>query len=150
MRNEAGQFVISTDPKDISLDAVADLYESVGFGSAEDYKVQDKLLDALFGPGAYGFFAFAANTKQLVGMARVLSDDFVCSWIAEVCVRPDSQGQAVGKQLLEKVLERFGHTAIYADAFNDKVEFFTKMGISPKKKLIACSRAAVEPQPFVH
>lgn len=148
-------YTYSTCISDITLDAMADLYESVGFGSAETYKADEDFIKSIFGAGAYGFFTFTESDHRLVGMARVLSDDKICSWIAEVCVHPDWQGKGVGGRLLDMVINRFGHTAIYVEAFADQSEFFGKYGIKPKKKLIACSRAAQEvvdedPEPFMH
>ncbi|MBI2779548.1 MAG: GNAT family N-acetyltransferase, partial [Gammaproteobacteria bacterium] len=127
----------------------------VGFGSAEIYKEDESFIKAIFGAGVYGFFAFTEKDHRLVGLARVLSDDKVCSWIAEVCVHPDWQGKGVGGKLLDMVINRFGHTAIYVEAFADQTEFFANRGIKPKKKLVACSRAGQESatqdtEPFIH
>ncbi len=145
----------TTDISHVSLDALADLYGSVGFGSAEAYKEEEDLIKVIFGTGAYGFFAFTANDQRLVGMARALSDDRMCSWIAEVCIHPDWQGKGVGSRLLDMVVGRLGHTAIYVAAFAGQTEFFAKHGIKPRAKLVACSRAGQEPpsqeaEPFTH
>ena len=135
-------FNFSSNPLDVTLQSVADLYESVSFGLAETYVSDEHFFDSIFCRGAYGFFVFAAPAQQLVGMARVLSDDKVCSWVAELCVHPTYQKMGIGSQLVDMIILRFGHTAIYLEAFAEQTEFFVKKGILPKKKLVACSRAA--------
>lgn len=145
-----------TDVSAINLDTLAELYGSVGFGSTEVYKAEDeKFIETIFGPGAYGFFAFTEKDHRLVGLLRVLSDDKVCSWVAEICVHPEVQGNGIGGKLLDMAIDRFGHTAIYLEAFADQTEFFAGRGIKPKQKLVACSRAGQavtnqENEPFLH
>lgn len=144
----------STDASEVGDQALAALYESVGFGTAEAYLAKSDFAARVFAPGVYGVFAFD-DGGQLVGMARVLSDDFLCSWIAEVCVAPAWQRQSIGSSLIARVVERFGHTAIYTEAFAEKVGLFSTAGIRAKSKLVACSRAALDdptrmPESFMH
>ncbi|WP_265705737.1 GNAT family N-acetyltransferase [Verminephrobacter aporrectodeae] len=121
----------------ITLEQIADLYDSVGFGVADGYKSQENLLDRLFGHGCHGFFAI--HDERLIGMVRVLSDDVICSWVAEACIHPDWQKQGVGRALFNMVTRRFEHTSIYLEALSSQVGFFSKMGIHPESKLVACS-----------
>lgn len=129
----------SSDPDIVSPDALAALYESLGFGVRSDYLGRPDLLERMFGPGCFGFFAFEG--AELVGLIRVFSDDFICAWIAELCVRPDRQKRGIGTALLEKVLDRFSHTAIYAEAFAGQEDFLARRGLKPRPILVACSRA---------
>lgn len=92
-------------------------------------------VEAMFGPGMTGFFAMSGG--DVVGMARVLSDDFLCSWLAEICVHRDWRGRGIGRQLVEKVRHRFGHTATYVHTPISQLDFFLKCGLLRKKKLIA-------------
>jgi len=126
----------------VEANQIAALYESVGFGDACDYAGED-LISKIFGPGVFGFFAF--DVARLVGMARILSDDFVTSWIAEVCVAPEHQRQGIGSTLLKMVNSRFAHTALYAEAFAHTVRLLEQAGITSKSKLVACSRAYIAP-----
>ena len=96
----------------------------------------------MFCQGVYGFFAYAEN--RLVGMTRVFSDDQSCAWIAEICVHPDWQRRGVGSALVDRANKRFSHTALYCEALDDSVEFLIKVGIKPKAKLVACSRAPLK------
>lgn len=130
---------ITEDAARVSPEALAALYESVGFGVRSDYLGRPDLLEKMFGPGCFGFFAL--EEAGLVGLVRVFSDDLMCAWIAELCVRPDRQKQGIGTALLERVLERFSHTAIYAEAFAGQEDFLARCGLKPRPILVACSRA---------
>jgi len=132
-------FDVTTDWTAIELQAFHDLYQSVNFGlgSGLDFSVDD--MRQIFSPGVFGFFAL--DNETLVGAARVFSDDIYCAWIAEICVHPNWQGNGIGGMLMEEINSRFGHTALYGEAFKNQVDFFTKQGIKPKEKLVACSRA---------
>jgi hypothetical protein len=93
-----------------------------------------------FPPGVFGFFAYC-DEGPLVGFVRVFSDDNLCSWIAEMCVRPDQDTDAVRGALLCSLIERFGHTAIYTEAFEDEIEAYQLVGIIARARLTALSRA---------
>mgnify|MGYP001586356492 CR=1 FL=1 len=130
------------DTSGVTIDDLANLYESVGFGRREHYVHVPNLIEKMFCQGVYGFFAYAE--KRLVGMTRVFSDDQSCAWIAEICVHPDWQRRGIGHALVDQVNRRFSHTALYCEALNDSVDFLIKMGIKPKAKLVACSRAPLK------
>lgn len=130
-----------TDHKGIDRSSLAALYEAVGFGTAEDYDHPSLTVNRLFGPGVYGFFALA--DEKLIGMARVLSDDALCSWIAEVVIHPVWQRRGVGSALLERINERFAHTSLYADGLNGTERFLRKHRIVPQSRLVACGRAPI-------
>ena len=77
----------------LSKKALADLYVSVGFGKQENYKDCDDMVEGMFGPGVFGIFAF--DNGALIGLARVLSDDYLVAWIAEIVVHPDWQNNGI-------------------------------------------------------
>ncbi|MBF0167711.1 MAG: GNAT family N-acetyltransferase [Alphaproteobacteria bacterium] len=112
------------------------LYSEAGFGFAEQLGLDD--VAKLFRPGAFGLFAFSGD--RLVGAARLLSDELLVSWLAEICVHPSWRGRAIGSGLLEKIDERFGKTALYCDAPAEQVDFFKAGGLRPREILNACRR----------
>ena len=68
-----------TDDKNlVNYDEVAELYESVGFGKASDYKGDARYRATLSQPGTYAFFALDSN-NHLLGMLRAFSDDRICT-----------------------------------------------------------------------
>lgn len=131
----------TSDLSGVTARALSSLYESVGFGVAEDHLASPDFVARVYPPGVYGFFCFEPSEGALVGMARVFSDDVLCSWIAEICVHPRWQSRSIGKTLMANVVARFGHTALHADVLVEKVEFFKRFGVDARSKLVACSRA---------
>lgn len=132
----------TTNWQSIEPAAFYDVYESVNFGLGSGLDFPSDYMKQIFCSGVFGFFVF--HDDRLVGAARVFSDDIYCTWMAEICVRPEWQGKGVGKALIKMINSRFGHTALYGEAFKDQIEFFIKQGIKPKEKLVACSRAPLE------
>lgn len=122
---------------------VARFYESVGFGCVADYLQDSKVAAAFLAPGSYRYFAVDSG-NNLVGLARVLTDGGMCSWIAELCVAPAWRNRGIGSGLMERVIEKSGHTAIYVDALTGADRFFAKHGVKPRASLIACSRAGTQ------
>ncbi|MGE5506825.1 MAG: GNAT family N-acetyltransferase [Actinomycetota bacterium] len=117
------------------------------FGADCSSPAAEPSANAPFNLPAHGLLA--QRDGRLIGFARVISDDCICSWIAEVCVRPEWQGQGVGGQLVDAVVDRFAHTAIYCDAPSNQVEFVAKRGLSPRRTLVACAAGPAKTEPEV-
>ncbi len=127
----------------IEMRSIASLYESVGFGTADAYMADPSLLARMFDKAGYGVFAVRDDEpERVIGCARILSDNVVTSWLAEICVHPDFQRQGIGSAIMDEVLNKFGHTAIYSEIFEQNVGFFSSLGVVPRKKLVVVSRAA--------
>lgn len=145
---------ISTNPKDITDIQLAKLYEAADYGTTAGYMTKDNLITRVFPSGAFGFFAIS-NKKELLGMIRVLSDDCICSWIAEMCIVPGTEFKEIANLLLRATITRFGHTALFSEAFDAELDLYKAVGVTPKKKLTAVSRAPflelrTDPVSFVH
>ena len=143
---------ISDNPFEFSDVSIARFYQSVGYGSADAYLVEEDLVQRLFPAGIFGFFA-TSDQGDLIGMIRIFSDDITTSWIAELCVVSDRSKDNVMKNLVHAALRRFGHTAIFATAFEEHLDILMEAGITAKAKITALSRAprkASDPEPFMH
>lgn len=141
------KIIVHFEAEKIASHAITTLYERVHFGKSHDYLATMDFRTRFLG-GTNIFAAFATTlTGELTGMVRVFSDDTFVTYIAEICVAPDLQRQGIGTALMKAVVDRFQHTAIFADAFVGCEKTFAEAGITPKPKLIACSRA---PGPFGH
>lgn len=55
------------------------------------------------------FVVCAREDGRLVGLARVLSDDVSIIYVQDVLVSPDQQRKGIGRELLQRCLERFAH-----------------------------------------
>jgi GNAT superfamily N-acetyltransferase len=139
MPKKSLEFRISSDLKEITLASLHEVESSVGFLRGSPENLPDGYLENLFGTGIFGFFAFHEN--DLVGVARILTDDYVVTFVAELCVHKQWQRKGVGRLLMEAIIERFDDTAIYVDAFVGQEEFFKEVGIKPQSMLVACGRA---------
>jgi len=130
---------IHCNPCIISNEAVAAVYESAGYGKASDYLSRQNLVTRSFPPGVFDFFA-VDDRDDLIGFARIFSVNMFCSWIAELCARSDQDKGAARSALLRSLVERFGHTAIYTEAFDDEIEAYRTVGIVARSRLTALSR----------
>jgi GNAT superfamily N-acetyltransferase len=135
------KITVHFEAENVTSSEIAELYEYAGFGAARDYLATDDFRDRFIG-GSSIFTAFATTpTSHLTGMIRAFTDNTFVTYIAEICVAPEFQRQGIGKALVKAVVDRFQHTAIFADVFNGHEQPFIGAGITPKSKLIACSRA---------
>jgi len=131
---------IDSNPFIVSDNSLAQIYKSAGYDLASDYLSRPGLVTRSFPQGVFGFFAYGEE-GALVGFVRVFSDNNLCSWIAEMCVCSDQNANAVRSALLCSLIERFGHTAIYTEAFEDEIEAYQAVGIIARSRLTALSRA---------
>lgn len=131
--------LIERHPSSIDLDALARLYEVVGFGLAESYDLRS--LQTAIANSDYIVTATDLPTRKLTGFLRALSDDVSVTWISEIIVDPEHQKTGIGRKMLETLVEDLGHTAIYGEALRGSEKFFTSCQFTVKDKLIAVSRA---------
>lgn len=122
---------------EISPRDLAELYFTCNFGSCEDI---ENSVEQIFFKNAFSFFAISLTNRKLLGVARVISDDIITSYIAEICVLKSHRGTGLSSKLLEAVTTRFNHTAIFTCAFSGMETLLSQNGLSKKKKLIARSR----------
>lgn len=118
--------------------SLLDLMEGAFAGDANGFfaeKPRASDIEAMFSGCATGIFAKAGS--NLVGFARVMSDNCMCSWIAELCVHPDWRGMGIGRELVSLIRERFARTAIYVHIPASNLEFIRKTGMLYKPKLVA-------------
>ena len=134
------QMRIDSNPFIISDSTLAQAYESAGYGVASDYLSRPGFVTRSFPPGVFGLFAYG-DEGALVGFLRAFSDNNHCTWIAETCVCSGQNANAVRGALLYSLIERFGHTAIYTEAFEDEIEAYQAVGIIARARLTALSRA---------
>jgi GNAT superfamily N-acetyltransferase len=66
--------------------------------------------------------------NHLVGVARILSDGVIHSYLCDLAVEPDVQGKGVGRMLLETVRERCSGTELILRDTDASASFFTYHG----------------------
>ncbi|MDA9009145.1 hypothetical protein N9K16_04200 [Alphaproteobacteria bacterium] len=135
-------FRLSTNPNEVCAIELAKLFEESGFGDASYYLDSEDLLKRLFPDGTFSFLLFD-NVDRLIATARVMSDDFIASWIADLAVSKDVDQEAALQQLLAAISERFSHTSIYGMAFNHQVKEFASSGVIVRPNLTTVAKAAI-------
>lgn len=131
--------LISMDHSLLASADLAKLYADCNFGSYDDLMKNNTIVN-LFSECSTGFFATDMDSGKVLGAARVLSDDMITSYVAEICVLSSHRGKGLAEKLLEAVTIRFNHTAIFTCGFVGMERLLQNHGLSKKQKLFACSR----------
>ena len=92
-----------------------------------------------FAPHVFGFFGYHEDT--LVGVAPILSDDGIVTFVVELCVHKDWQRRGIGTHLMKTVIDRFDGTAICVHAFVGQEDFFKDKGIPTQSMLVTYGRS---------
>lgn len=123
--------------KQPDLDDAINMYVQIGWGKREQYDAAkfQKAFDN-------SKFILAYNEEALVGMVRLMSDEAHETNVSEFLVRPEFQKKGIGKKLLEKLHETYGHTDLYISTPKEHEEFFLKNGMKPQTSLKQVSRRA--------
>ena len=91
-------------PGSIGSEELAALYASVGW---QVYSHDPERLLAAIEQSTY--VVVIREDDALVGLVRVMSDDVSILYVQDLLVRPDRQGEGIGRLLLRHVLDRFSH-----------------------------------------
>lgn len=94
-----------SESKQFSSNELVGLYESVGWTTyARD---PDALVRAVEQSSYVVSYRDAAG--KLVGLARAISDDVSVFYLQDILVNPDRQREGIGRALVTRILERYGH-----------------------------------------
>lgn len=100
-----------------------ELFLSVGWSSGN---YPDKLVSAI---GNSDKVISAWDGSKLVGLINALSDGVMTAYFHYLLVRPEYQGQGVGKQLVTIILDEYKDFARKVlIAYNKEVSFYKKCG----------------------
>ena len=125
-----------TETKPIAQDAIA-LYLALEWGKEADYDANT--WQRVF---ANSQCITAYANDRLVGLLRYLTDGYHDTQICECVVLPEYQKQGIGTQMMDRLIELYGHTNIYGASLNNAAEFFNKRGLQSREKMITVSRKA--------
>ena len=125
-----------TNIEQVKVKDIISLYIENGWGDSYD----PELVGNYFRSSTYSVFAIDQESNNLIGFARVLSDNYHTTWIAEIVVSPSWQRMGVGTMLISEIKSNFNHTSIYAETFSGKESFFVRNGIKDRKNMVVVSR----------
>ena len=93
-------------------------------------------LATVFGNSMFACFVYAGD--DLIGAGRALADGLDCAYIADVAVRPEHQGQGLGRAIIERlVAAASGHKKIILYANPGAEAFYVKLGFYPMNTAMA-------------
>lgn len=111
------------DTRDISREAVVELYRSVEWSSADK---PDQLHQALLHSDS---LITAWDGDRLVGLGNAISDGFLVVYYPHFVVHPDYQGKGIGRRMMARLMQRyagFHQHSVIAD--RKAVAFYEKCG----------------------
>ena len=76
--------------------------------------------------------------EELIALARVVSDDFSIVYVQDIIVAPQHQRQGIGRELVERCLERYRHVrqkVLLTDDRPEQLKFYKSLGFSNTKDL---------------
>ena len=94
VRND--RFTISTDPKRLDVDAIADMLTRAYWAQGRTREMIQRYLGYSLTFGLY-------DGPRQIGLARVISDYTTFAWLCDVFIHEDYRGQGLGKWLMETV-----------------------------------------------
>ena len=108
---------------DFSRDELESLFLSVEWSSGH---FPDKLVTAMKN---FSTVYSAWDNDRLVGMICAMDDGIMTAYVHYLLVRPEYQGQNIGKTLVEMVKEHYrDYLRIALIAYNDELAFYEKCG----------------------
>ena len=120
---------------DIDEASLLALYNAVNWTVYTNEQNRDKLSAAVHNST---YVVSAWQGDQLVGLARVLSDDISIFYLQDILILPDFQGMGIGRKLLTNCLERFKHVrakVLMTDNEDRQIKFYESMGFENTKKI---------------
>lgn len=93
--------IIYTDTKYYTSNDLQELFQSVGWLSANYPKRLKKALD-----NSETVFT-AWDEEKLVGLVNAIDDSELTAYIHYLCVNPEYQGQDIGKNLLQRIKDKY-------------------------------------------
>ena len=116
--------IIYKDAKNYTSDDLQELFQSVGWLSANYPERLKKALD-----NSETVFT-AWDGEKLVGLVNAIDDSELTAYVHYLCVNPEHQGQGIGKNLLQRVKEKYkNYLYIILIAENEElVKYYSKNG----------------------
>ncbi len=110
------------DHQGIDWEALSELYRLAPLGKKRPEDLQRVFFNSMFQ-------CFVYCEERLVGAGRALADGRDCSYLCDVAVHPEFQGNGLGKAIVTKLVNlSSGHNKIILYAAPGKENFYRQMG----------------------
>ncbi len=118
----------------IDWNALSELYRIAPLGDKDPDDLRVCFTNSMFK-------CFVFDEELLVGAGRAVADGVDCSYLCDVAVHPDYQGQGLGKAIIAKLRDASAsHRKIILYANPGKEGFYRKLGFLPMKTAMAIFR----------
>ena len=122
MKENTVEFAWIYDHSEVDWDDLSELYRIAPLGEKSPAD-----LSTVFSNSRFKCFVYLNNS--LVGAGRALADGVDCSYLCDVAVDPEYQGQGLGKRVIEKLVALSGgHKKIILYANPGAEGFYAKLG----------------------
>jgi hypothetical protein len=128
---------VAEEPNTLDYRRIAALYEDVGWGTASNYPAED--LKQAFAKNSCVILA-ESNDGEYIGLCRLFSDGRIDTYVQELLVAAAWQSRGVGTTLMDRVMQIFGHTSIWAFSMPNSREFLAKAGLKERPQVFCFSR----------
>ena len=116
---------------DLDWDELAALYRAAPLGNKNAADLRTAFENSRF-------HCLLRDAGSLVGAGRVLSDGVDCAYLCDVALLPSHQGSGLGRQIVERLLQRCaGHRKIILYAVPGKEGFYRQFGFRRMRTAMA-------------
>lgn len=124
--------IIYSDSKEISKNQLESLFKSLDWKSAN---FPNELHEAMKNSHSV---VTAWSEGELVGLVNALSDGVMTVYFHYMLVQPNYQNQGIGKNMLDKILNKYqGYNNKLLISYENAEPFYEKAGFKPEKGTIA-------------
>ena len=92
------QFIISTDPERLDMDAICDFLRRAYWANLRPREYTERAYQNSLVFGLY-------NGEKQIGMARVVSDYSIFAYLCDVFIHEDFRAHGLGKWLMQSILD---------------------------------------------
>lgn len=131
------QIKFSTNKNSIKPSEAVALYVSVGWGEKRDYNLA-LMVKALQNSD----FVISARVKEgdLVGLARVLTDQVFYTTVPDMVVNPSYQGKGIGSRMMKMIEQKYKGVPIFVETFRKNRVILKKFGFEEKSNMSVFSK----------
>lgn len=121
----------SSSIEDVDWQELADLYERAPLSKKDPSLLQTAFSNSMFR-------VFVRDGQRIVGVGRALADGSDCSYVCDVALLPEHQGEGLGKAIVLKLVELSAdHKKIILYCVPGKEGFYKSLGFKQMNTALA-------------